>query len=135
VRPHASDQQRQQRHARAASQNQNPTFLHCADWRLDGGLAAIEHRPGDLDITNWLQWSVAGVEQACDEARMCIERVVAVAQFWTRHREAPINARQRRLLEVARAPNDAADAWLTAKRAATLTKVERVTASRGLSRL
>jgi Fic family protein len=90
---------------------------------------------GDLDITNWLQWSVAGIEQACDEARVCIERVVAVAQFWTRHREAPINPRQRRLLEIALASNDAADAWLTAKRAARLTKVERVTASRDLARL
>jgi Fic family protein len=90
---------------------------------------------GDLDITNWLQWSVTGIEQACDEARVCIERVVAVAQFWTRHREAPINPRQRRILEIALASNDAADAWLTAKRAARLTKVERVTASRDLARL
>ncbi len=90
---------------------------------------------GDLDITPWLEWSVASVEQACDEARACIERVVRVAQFWTRHRDTPFNSRQRRLLQIALASNDEADAWLTAKRAARLTKVERVTASRDLSRL
>jgi Fic family protein len=90
---------------------------------------------GDLDITSWLEWSVASVELACDEARVCIERVVRVAQFWTRHRDTPFNSRQRRLLEIALGSNDEADAWLTAKRAARVTKVERVTASRDLSRL
>jgi Fic family protein len=90
---------------------------------------------GNLDITAWLEWSVASIEQACDEARVCIERVVRVAQFWTRHRDTPFNPRQRRLLQISLASNDEADSWLTAKRAARLTKVERVTASRDLSRL
>ncbi|MGH8139503.1 MAG: Fic family protein [Steroidobacteraceae bacterium] len=90
---------------------------------------------GNLDVTAWLEWSVASVAHACDEARICIERVVRVAQFWTRHRETPFNLRQRHLLEIALASNEEADAWLTAKRAARVTKVERVTASRDLSRL
>lgn len=90
---------------------------------------------GDLDITVWLEWSVASVAQACDEARICIERVVRIAQFWTRHREAPFSPRQRRLLEIALASSTEADGWLTAKRAARVTNVERVTASRDLSRL
>jgi Fic family protein len=90
---------------------------------------------GDLEITEWLLWCVAAVEQACDEARICIERVVQIAHFWTRHRETPMSARQRRLIEMALAPNDPEEGWLTAKRAARQTKVERVTASRDLSRL
>jgi Fic family protein len=90
---------------------------------------------GNLDITEWLRWSVASVEQACGEARTCVNRVVQVAQFWTRHRETPLTPRQRRLLEMALAPNDPEDGWLTAKRAARQTKVERVTASRDLARL
>jgi Fic family protein len=90
---------------------------------------------GDLDITEWLQWSVARVEQAYDEARTCIERVVQVAHFWTKHRESSLTARQRRLLEMALTPNDPEDGWLTAKRAARQTKVERVTASRDLARM
>jgi Fic family protein len=90
---------------------------------------------GDLDITDWLRWSVASVEQACDEARLCIERVIQVAHFWTRHRETPLSPRQRRLLEMALTPNDSEEGWLTAKRAARQTKVERVTASRDLARM
>jgi len=90
---------------------------------------------GDLDITDWLSWSIASVEQACDDARVCIERVVQVAHFWTRHRETNMSPRQRRLLEMALAPNDPESGWLTAKRAARQTKVERVTASRDLARL
>lgn len=90
---------------------------------------------GDLDITEWLLWSGAAIEQACNEARVCIERVVQISRFWTQHRDAPMSSRQRRLLEMALAPNDPEEGWLTAKRAARQTKVERVTASRDLSRL
>jgi Fic family protein len=33
----------------------------------------LEHaQKGDLDITEWLQWSVSGIEQACDQARVCM---------------------------------------------------------------
>jgi Fic family protein len=74
-------------------------------------------------------------EADCSLARACIERVVQIAHFWTRHREAPLTPRQRRLLEMALAPNDSEDGWLTAKRAARQTKVERVTASRDLARM
>jgi Fic family protein len=90
---------------------------------------------GDLDITDWLLWSAGTVEQACNEARACIERVVQISHFWTRNREAPLSQRQRRLIEMALAPNDPEDGWLTAKRAARQTKVGRVTASRDLTRL
>ncbi len=90
---------------------------------------------GSLDITDWLEWSIACVGQAYDEARLCIDRVVQIAHFWTRHRETPLTPRQRRLLEMALAPDDPEDGWLTAKRAARQTKVERVTASRDLARL
>ena len=90
---------------------------------------------GSRDITKWLTWSAASVEQACEEARACIERVVQIAHFWTRHRETPLTPRQRRLLEMALAPNDPEDGWLTAKRGARQTKVERVTASRDLARM
>ena len=90
---------------------------------------------GNLDITTWLEWSTTCVGLACDEARICIDRVVQVAHFWARHRETPLTPRQRRLLEMALAPDDPDDGWLTAKRAARQTKVERVTASRDLARL
>jgi Fic family protein len=90
---------------------------------------------GNLDVTEWLQWSAACVAQACDEARVCIERVVQIANFWTRHRNTPFNDRQRRALEIALKSNDADDSYLTAKRVAQWTKFERVTASRDLAQL
>lgn len=90
---------------------------------------------GNLDITDWLEWCTTCIGRAYDEARTCIERVVQVAHFWTRHRETPLTPRQRRLLEMALAPDDPDEGWLTAKRAARQTKVERVTASRDLARL
>ncbi|MGH8171463.1 MAG: Fic family protein [Steroidobacteraceae bacterium] len=90
---------------------------------------------GTLDITDWLEWCTTCIGRAYDEARNCIERVVQVAHFWTRHRETPLTPRQRRLLEMALAPDDPDEGWLTAKRAARQTKVERVTASRDLARL
>lgn len=90
---------------------------------------------GNLDITEWLAWSTACIAQAYDEARVCIERVVQIARFWARHRETPLTARQRQVLEMALAPDDPEEGWLTAKRAARQTKVERVTASRDLTRL
>ena len=90
---------------------------------------------GDLEITEWMLWSVSAIDQACNEARACIEHVVQISRFWTRHRDTPLSHRQRRLIEMALAPDDPEDGWLTAKRAARQTKVERVTASRDLSRL
>ena len=94
-----------------------------------------EAQKGNLDITAWLEWSTSCVARACDEARVCIERVIQIARFWSRHRETPLSPRQRRLLEMALAPDNPDDGWLTAKRAARQTKVERVTASRDLARL
>lgn len=89
----------------------------------------------NLDITEWLEWSVNCVDLAYDEARQCIERVGQVARFWTRYRETPFNPRQLRALEVALSSNDPEDAWLTARRIVKLTKVAPVTASRDLAQL
>jgi Fic family protein len=90
---------------------------------------------GNLDITEWLQWSADCVDQAHDDARACIEKVGQSARFWTRHRDKPFNQRQLRALEVAMSSNDPADAWLTARRIVKLVKVAPVTASRDLAQM
>ncbi|NJO12179.1 MAG: Fic family protein [Gammaproteobacteria bacterium] len=90
---------------------------------------------GNLDITEWLQWSASAVEQAYDDAQVCIHKVGDVARFWTQHRDRQFNERQRRALEVALSSNTDEDAWLTARRIVKLTKVAPVTASRDLAQL
>jgi len=90
---------------------------------------------GSLDITEWLLWAAACVDTAYDDARVCIERVGQVARFWTRHREVPFNARQRKALEIALSSSDPEDSWLTAKRIVKLTEAAPVTASRDLAQL
>jgi Fic family protein len=110
----------------------SPVFLK----RRKAYYAQLEQaQKGNLDITEWLLWSAACVDAAYDDARICIERVGQVARFWTRHRDVPFNARQRRALEVALSSNDAEESWLTARRIVKLTKAAPVTASRDLAQL
>ena len=54
-----------------------------------GGMNAIRAQSCSADCSHNL-WSAASVKQACEEARACIERVVQIAHFWTRHRETPL---------------------------------------------
>ncbi len=102
-----------------------------------GSLTHISEKAqkGQLDITEWVLWSAACVDAAYDDARICIERVGQVARFWTRHRDVPFNAPQRRVLEVALSMSDAQESWLTGRRIVKLTKAAPVTASRDLTRL
>jgi Fic family protein len=95
----------------------------------------LSAQKGDLDITEWLQWSVGCVDSAYDNARLCVERVGQVARFWTQHRELAFNTRQRRSLEVAMAANNSGDSCLTPRRIVKLTKAAPVTASRDLAQL
>jgi len=111
-----------------STQNLKPLTLE----RLFSWHTAIK---GDLDITEWVRWSAACVDAAYDDARLCIERVGQVARFWTRHRDVPFNARQRRVLEVALSPSDAEESWLTGRRIVKLTNAAAVTASRDLAQL
>jgi Fic family protein len=90
---------------------------------------------GNLDITEWLLWSLLCIEHACEDARKFIEHVVHIARFWTLNRDTQLTLRQRRLLDLALATDAPDDGWLTAKLAAQQTKVGRVTASRDLARM
>jgi Fic family protein len=57
-----------------------------------------ETQKGDLDITLWLDWFLNCLDRAFDRAETALSTVLAKASFWERHREKPLNARQRLVL-------------------------------------
>lgn len=53
---------------------------------------------GDLDITPWLVWFLAQVEDAAAQAHSIVARTLGKARFWLRFQNAEINERQRKVL-------------------------------------
>ncbi len=50
---------------------------------------------GNLDMTPWMSWFLDCLGRAFENAASVSGAVLAKAQFWERHREAELNARQR----------------------------------------
>ncbi|MCC7435795.1 MAG: Fic family protein [Methanoregulaceae archaeon] len=55
---------------------------------------------GDLDITHWLTWFLARLEEALDAAEGVVALVELKRQFWERHRETNLNDRQIKILNM-----------------------------------
>ena len=55
-------------------------------------------RSADLDVTKWLQWFLACLDRAFSDAETILAAVFRKAEFWQKHRAAPINERQRDML-------------------------------------
>lgn len=53
---------------------------------------------GDLDVTRWLAWFVAQFEGACRASEAVIDLSLAKARFWLEHADAPLNDRQRKVV-------------------------------------
>lgn len=91
---------------------------------------------GTLDVTQWLVYAISVVGDALRESRVCVERVMQVTWFWLRHREAPLNERQRKALNMALSGIELDDGWLTNRRYMKLAACKTaVTASRDLVQL
>lgn len=52
----------------------------------------------DLDITGWLEWFLACLDRAFDGADRTLSTVFKKARFWERHASAPLNERQRDII-------------------------------------
>jgi Fic family protein len=52
----------------------------------------------DLDITAWLQWFLACLDHAFDGADAILANIFRKARFWEKHAGAPLNERQRDML-------------------------------------
>jgi Fic family protein len=53
---------------------------------------------GDLDVTPWLEWFLACLDRAFDSAEAVLANVFNKAEFWRKYAEAPLNKRQRDIL-------------------------------------
>lgn len=53
---------------------------------------------GDLDITPWLDWFLGCLDRAFDRAETTLGAVLAKARFWEIWADAPLNDRQRKVL-------------------------------------
>lgn len=53
---------------------------------------------GNLDATAWLQWFLEQMLAACGESAGTIERALQKTQFWMRHAQSGLNARQSKVL-------------------------------------
>ena len=87
---------------------------------------------GDLNITGWIEWFLGCLDRAFDGAEIILASVLTKARFWERHAGAPLQDRQRlvinRLL-------DGFEGKLTSSKYAKLTKCSQDTASRDIDDL
>lgn len=97
----------------------------------------LEHAgQGGLDVTGWLVWFCQETLAACSAAQSTLRTVLAKTRFWMRHAGAPINERQRkvlnRLLDAGPAGFEGA---MTTRKYLSLASVSRATAFRELQQL
>jgi Fic family protein len=87
---------------------------------------------GDLDITPWLEWFLACLDRAFDGAEAVLANVFRKAEFWKAHGGAPLNARQRDILNRLL---DGFDGKLTSSKWAKIEKCSPDTALRDINEL
>lgn len=87
---------------------------------------------GSLDITPWLEWFLACLDRAFDGAEKILAAVFQKAEFWRKHAGAPLNERQRDMLNRLL---DGFEGNLTSSKWAAVEKCSPDTALRDISEL
>jgi Fic family protein len=87
---------------------------------------------GDLDITPWMQWFLGCLDRAFDGTESTLSSVFRKADFWKKHSAAPLNQRQR---DVINRLLDGFEGKLTSSRWATIEKCSPDTALRDIADL
>ena len=90
----------------------------CAE-RSDYYRILEQTQKGSLDITPWIEWFLACLGRAFVSTETTLVVVLRKARFWERHAHAPLNARQRVMLNMLL---DGFEGKLTTMKWATLTK-------------
>jgi Fic family protein len=86
----------------------------------------------DLDVTPWLEWFLACLDRALDNAETTLATVLAKARFWETHMNETFNDRQRKVLN---RMLDGFEGKLTNSKWAALTKTSPDTALRDINDL
>lgn len=90
----------------------------------------------DLDLTAWLVWFLEQVTAACAQAEETIHRVLYKARYWLRFGVAPLNARQRKVLDrLLDAGPGSFEGGMTARKYVCMTNASKATATRDLTAL
>ncbi|MFL5304498.1 MAG: Fic family protein [Polyangia bacterium] len=87
---------------------------------------------GTLDVTEWLLWFLACLDRAFDRAETIVGSVLQKARFWEAHGTAPLNERQRAILNRLL---DGFEGKLTSSKWAKLAKCSQDTALRDIDDL
>jgi Fic family protein len=93
-------------------------------------LQKTQHSEGD--ITEWLDWFLSCLEHALISTEETLKKVLHKADFWDKHRETLLNARQRLMLNKL---FDGFDGKLTSSKWAKITKTSTDTALRDIKDL
>lgn len=87
---------------------------------------------GDMDITGWLRWFLACLDNAFDGAEVVLENVIRKARFWETLAGEKLNDRQQAMLNRLL---DGFEGKLTSSKWAIITKTSQDTASRDINDL
>ena len=87
---------------------------------------------GDLDITPWMEWFLDCLDRAFDGAESTLATVFKKARFWEKHSLAPLNERQR---DIINRLLDGFEGKLTSSKWATIEKCSHDTALRDIDDL
>jgi Fic family protein len=87
---------------------------------------------GNLDMTPWMEWFLGCLDRAFGGAEKTLEGVFAKADFWRKHSAAPLNERQR---DIINRMLDGFDGKLTSSKWATIAKCSADTALRDIADL
>lgn len=116
--------------------------------RLHGVAAAIQRQQdryydalneaqrGGGDVTPWLDWFLRTYADACRDSIARVDEALVRARFWWDHRDTPLNAEQRKVLNrMLEAGPGRFEGGLTPRKYQALTGTPRITASRHIADL
>jgi len=120
-----------------------PDFLYRMSARINavkGGyyaaLKTAQAFENGMNVTPWLHWFLTQIPEACTTSERVIRRTLAKVAFWSRHRHADLNERQRKVLNrLLDAGPGGFEGGLSARKYAVLAQTTKPTATRDLADL